>query len=448
MNKISLLTATMLLCASTSFAFTNEYAGYTLNNNTPDVVFQSANIYGYMNVTEKNMHIVSHFNPLQMSGIVGQKYTSAYFDKVYSDLKVLKGNEANEAINRITLLNLDNYAKVDANNKAILEKSMQTIRLAAPQIKLGKVAGKKAITMSTFFKQDSDLACCYVTLVNANDNMYILVSGGPLEQATPSKANKAPAKPELKTDKLKDLAKAPTPVPASKVAPELVTKATNDHNKFLKLFKPIAPVSQKVAPVFYTDSVTAKTVKLPSDWGYGQFNFKDAQKPITVTAALPTDILSKISAKLLDKKVMGEQLPANESELLNKLGPIILAEVKDIVITGSYKLAGDKDIAAALANPDATKLQLDTMFKLGLKEAAKMGGPFMKLNHYKFNNDIDKNLGVITLNADVTLLRKVDFLNRIKIMGNSQIAVAAWQLHNKAKENSPEASALYEEWQF
>lgn len=452
MKKIGLFGAlgtALILSTSTAFAFDNDYAGYTLNNKTPDFVMQSSKLYGYMNLKEEAMHVVFHFDAKDVSEAIGEKFTTAYFEKTCSDLSVLKANDAYKAASKMPLLNLENYAKLDAASKQLFDNSIKGMESVLQNVRVVNLGGKKAINMFVYMKQNGDVYNTYVTLTSANNMLYILASGGPLADVPKPEEDKKEIKKAEKKAALADSLKDVELVDVKNLDPKAVAKSAGNHNKFVKLFKTMPPVKKNASSVSFTDAVATRTVNLPANWSYGQYNIQDKQKPGVITVAMPADTLSKISEKLAPEICNKEKLAGlNESAVLAKLGEVALAQVKDIVVTGTYNMAFNQEVADALANPSATKLQLDVMFHSGLKELQKLSGPYLKLNNYKFNNHIDKNIGVLTVNADITALRKVDFLTRVKVMGTPQIAMAAWQIHNKTAPVDKIAAGLYEGWQF
>lgn len=450
MRKLAMfgaLGAALVLTSSTAFAFDNPGAGYTVNNKTPDFVMQSAKMYGYMNMKEEALHVICHFEANDVSGAIGEKFSTAYFEKVCSDLSVLKVNEASKAAGKLPLLNLENYAKLDASCKDLLGDNFKGLGDILSSVKVVNLAGKKAINMNVFMKKNGEAFGTCLTLTSVNDMLYILASGAPLDEQ-PAAEGTAPKKAEKKTDAKTDVLDVGI-VDVKTLDPKAVAKAKAGHNKFVKLVKLVPPVKGKGTAVAYTDVVSKRTVELPASWSYGQYNIVDKTKPAVLTVAMPANTLSKISEKLAPEIAnKGKYAGMNGSDILAKLGEIGLTQVEDIVVTGSMKLNNDQDVVNALANPSATKLQLDVMFQAGLKELQKMGGPYLKLNSYKFANDINKNYGVVTVNADVTALRKIDFLTRVKLVGTAELAMAAWQIHNKTAAIDKNANTLYECWQF
>lgn len=450
MRKIAMfgaLGAALVLTSSTAFAFDNATAGYTVNNKTPDFVMQSAKLYGYMNMKEEALHVICHFEANDVSSAIGEKFSTAYFEKVCSDLSVLKANEANKAASKLPLLNLENYVKLDASCKELLGNDFKGIGDILSSVKVVNLAGKKAINMNVFMKKNGEVFSTYLTLTSVNDMLYILASGAPIDEK-PAAEDAAPKKAEKKAESKEDLLDVGL-VDVKTLDPKAVAKAKSGHNKFVKLVKLVPPVKAKSATVAYTDIISKRTVELPASWSYGQYNIQDKDKAAVITIAMPADTMSRISEKLAPEIANKEKYSGmNGSDVLAKLGEIGLTQVKDIVVTGSCNMGFDQNVANALANPSATKLQLDVMFQAGLKELQKLSGPYLKLNSYKFNNHIDKNLGIITVNGDVTALRKVDFLTRVKLLGTPQTAMAAWQIHNKTAPIDKIASDLYESWQF
>lgn len=442
MKKIALLTAAMLLSASSALAFTNEAAGYTINNKNPELVMQNAQMYAYAGLATTDLHLVIHFDTREMSGLVGKKFTTAYFDKSCNDLMVMKGAKAEGSLANLPVFDFANYGKLSANSSAVLESAtkLQLAKTVLNNATLTKVAGKKAVTIPNYFKDGKDFYANYITLVSANDKMYMLVTGLKKANDANTQTKDALSKDVPQITNLQG-------IDASQIAPEALAAMNANHNKFVKAFKFMETAVPQKASIKFTDALAKRTVELPSDWCYAQFNYKNGPKPAAVTVSMPSNTFNDLGKKLQEKNLLTAPGMDN-TKLMLQMGDMVLGELKDVVVTGSYSTGGDKEIANMLANPGATQLQLEMFLKQGLSHLKRIGNQSVKLNDYKYKINIDKNVGTVTILADVTAMGKHNFLNRLKLTGNPQTILAAWQLHNKAAEINKNAAAIYEAWNF
>lgn len=74
------------------------------------------------------------------------------------------------------LLELDKYAEHDSNGNLTIQSKVlkEKLEKLTPLIKTGKIAGKKAITISYLYKQGDVLVKIDTSLVSANDRLYLL----------------------------------------------------------------------------------------------------------------------------------------------------------------------------------------------------------------------------------------------------------------------------------
>lgn len=433
--------AALVLSTSTAFAYTNEHAGYMINNKTPDIVMESAKEYGYMNLADKNFHAVSYFTEKEMSEVLENNFTTAVFDESFAKLAILDKNSLDKSILELPLLDLARYGKLDSNNKAVLDTNMQKLKeKVKPEIRIDKIGGKKVITLTMLCKQNGELINSHISLLSANNRLYMLISGGTHELGDKEKPVKSTTE-KINTN-LEMIDKAT-------VDPAVIANFWKSHTAYVKNFKLLAPTKDSKPVVAYTDPILAKKVILPTDWGYVQYNHNDKKNPGAVSVAIPTKTLKDISIKVLEQGADAEALASTEdTELAKKLGTEALSTLEQVFVSCSVKIDKDKDLAEMLANPLPTKLQADLFFKEGLKHLKKVGTAYLKLNDYKYKSDFVTNRGTIDVLFDVTLLEKYDFIKNLKVTGTPKKISGVIFLNKKAISPDTTIQNIYDKWSF
>ena len=448
MKKIAMLSATMLMCASSAFAFTNNYAGYTINNKSPEVVFQSEKLYGYMHTADTVLHTVSFLDQDTMSKILDGKFTDALFDETCAKVAILAKADAKKAMQELPLLNPKNYAKADSAHKQMLENDRfaEFSEKVKPEITVGKLAGRKTINISFFYKHLGELAATQITLLCANNNIYML-SSTETEDIPPEEG----AKPKLKEAEKNTVKVDLEPLELNEIDPVILKTVRTNHQKFTKLFKLVSMSGKEKDAVVLTDSVANKTISLPLDWGYGQFNHKDKVNPSTLSLVLPNDTFANIGLSLMSDKLGNIDLKNPElpdQEVQDAIADAILGNTKHVVALGTYKLNNDKAIADALKEPMLTKLQVDGMLKYGKKQAERIPSKYFRVNDLKHRTNFTTQYGEVELDVDTTVMQKYDFMCFAKGKANPNLAMVSLYLRAKVEADNATAQKLQKDWKF
>lgn len=188
MKKITVLAAVLVLCAAHASAYENSYAGYSVKDGQPYYKLEAKKVYAYTNISSKKVYqneenlkntavnIVNYYTAEDMEQILGEKFSTAYFDAEYEKLALLERSQLNPKTVPAPLLELDKYAEHDSNGNLTIQSKVlkEKLEKLTPLIKTGKIAGKKAITISYLYKQGDVLVKIDTSLVSANDRLYLL----------------------------------------------------------------------------------------------------------------------------------------------------------------------------------------------------------------------------------------------------------------------------------
>lgn len=188
MKKITALAAALVLCAAHASAYENSYAGYSVKDGQPYYKLEAKKVYAYTNISSKKayqneedlkntaVNIVNYYTAEDMEQILGEKFSTAYFDAEYEKLALLERSQLNPKTVPSPLLELDKYAEHDSNGNLTIQSKVlkEKLEKLTPLIKTGKIAGKKAITISYLYKQGDVLVKIDTSLVSANDRLYLL----------------------------------------------------------------------------------------------------------------------------------------------------------------------------------------------------------------------------------------------------------------------------------
>ena len=321
MKKITALAAALVLCAAHVSAYENSYAGYSVKDGQPYYKLEAKKVYAYTNISSKKayqneedlkntaVNIVNYYTAEDMEQILGEKFSTAYFDAEYEKLALLERSQLNPKTVPAPLLELEKYAEHDSNGNVTIQSKVLKEKLdqLTPVIKVGKIAGKKAITISYIYKQSDVLFKIDTSMVSANDRLYLLSTvNSDQDVYAPKKDEKAAdADTDVDIDDIEDIdtdeagsedeaAKTkPQDVASIKEAVEKAMQVENvalrdipaetmqrfdkAHTDLLKGFKAFAPTSTPKA-ISFTDTAVGKSVQLPDDWFYGQLNLRYKNK--------------------------------------------------------------------------------------------------------------------------------------------------------------------------
>ncbi len=310
MKKITVLAAVLVLCAAHASAYENSYAGYSVKDGQPYYKLEAKKVYAYTNISSKKVYqneenlkntavnIVNYYTAEDMEQILGEKFSTAYFDAEYEKLALLERSQLNPKTVPAPLLELDKYAEHDSNGNLTIQSKVlkEKLEKLTPLIKTGKIAGKKAITISYLYKQGDVLVKIDTSLVSANDRLYLLSTVNTDQDLYAPKKDEKDADADADIDDIdtdaesdeNDEAKTEPKSAASAkeemdkalevenvfvrdVPAETMQRFAKAHTDLLKGFKAFAPTSTPKA-IGFTDAAAGKSVQLPDDWFYGQLN--------------------------------------------------------------------------------------------------------------------------------------------------------------------------------
>lgn len=82
-----------------------------------------------------------------MEQILGEKFSTAYFDAEYEKLALLERSQLNPKTVPAPLLELEKYAEHDSNGNVTIQSKVLKEKLdqLTPVIKVGKIAGKRQL---------------------------------------------------------------------------------------------------------------------------------------------------------------------------------------------------------------------------------------------------------------------------------------------------------------
>ncbi|MDO4921080.1 MAG: hypothetical protein Q4E64_04550 [Phascolarctobacterium sp.] len=330
MKKSAALAAVFLLCASQAWAYDNLQAGYSVQDKEPFYKMVSSKLYAYSSfgaasvdklerMNQASVYLINYYTADEMESILGEKFSTAYFDKQYEQMALLQRSELDVRTVPSPLVDMERYAAHENKNNVVpLEQKLfkDQLQKLKPIISVSKISSRKAVNISYLYKQGDGLVAVDTSLLSANDRLYMLSTVTIDEQALAKKQptdNSADAEQEdtAKTDSKNGktteagmssgkfseaLAKA---MQVENVNPADIDKSTlknfaKAHNKLVKSFKTMAPI-EAAAPVSFTDATAQKTMTLPQDWFYGQIQFKEKEAAGTFTMAASLPVMQKIA---------------------------------------------------------------------------------------------------------------------------------------------------------
>ncbi|WP_304091409.1 hypothetical protein, partial [Phascolarctobacterium succinatutens] len=227
MKKSAILAAVLVLAASNAYAYENSYAGYSVKDGDPYVRMETNKLYAFtkaqasdvakmmkdaakqtkkhssnMSVMDKyqGVNVVNYYTAAEMKEIIGTDFSTAYFDAEYEKLALLERSQLNLNTVPTPLLEMDKYNLLENEGNIIVHQLLkEKFAKLTPTIKLETIGGKKAITLKYMYKHMNRLMNVDVTLISANDRLYILTN---INQDSSLYAKKAE-----KTDKKQNAAK-------------------------------------------------------------------------------------------------------------------------------------------------------------------------------------------------------------------------------------------------
>lgn len=494
MNKSAILAAMLILASSSAYAYENSYAGYSLKDGQPYYKLEAKKVYAYTNISSKKayqneedlkntaVNIVNYYTAEDMEQILGEKFSTAYFDAEYEKLALLGRSQLSLQTVPTPLLELEKYAEHDSNGNVTIQSKVLKEKLdqLTPVIKVGKIAGKKAITISYIYKQSDVLFKIDTSMVSANDRLYLLSTvNSDQDVYAPKKDEKAAdadTDVDIDTDDAgsEDKAAQTKPQDAASIK-EAVEKALQvenvalrdipaetmqrfdkAHTDLLKGFKAFAPTSTPKA-ISFTDTAVGKSVQLPDDWFYGQLNLRYKDKgTFYLTMASSMKQMQEVAANTdYDNIYSVLAIPASDPEYQSKFMELYTSGMRNVLehwnhllVTVSVDNINDADAKELLATPVANKLAVESIINDGLQRIKGFSNDYFALKDYKTNFDFTKEKALIGINADTQLLKDFAYNNKILLSCNQKAATAMLFIAKNGVETEKSLEQQVNEWHF
>ncbi|WP_293694250.1 hypothetical protein [uncultured Phascolarctobacterium sp.] len=492
MKKITALAAALVLCAAHASAYENSYAGYSVKDGQPYYKLEAKKVYAYTNISSKKVYqdeedlkhtavnIVNYYTAEDMEQILGEKFSTAYFDAEYEKLALLERSQLNPKTVPAPLLELEKYAEHDSNGNLTIQSKVlkEKLEKLTPLIKTGKIAGKKAITISYLYKQGDVLVKIDTSLVSANDRLYLLSTVNTDQDLYASKKDEKAADAdadidETDTDEENEEAKTEPKNAASikeemekalevenvfvrDVPAETMQRFDAVHNNLLKGFKAFTPVSTPKT-ISYTDAAAGKSVQLPDDWFYGQLNLKYKDKgTFYLTLASSMKEMQEVAANTdYDSLYSVLAIPQADPEYQKKVMELyssgarnVLQHWNHLLITASVDNITDAEIKELLSTPVANRLAVESFISEGLQRMKGFSNDYFALTDYKTNFDFTKEKALIDINADTKLLKDFAYNNKILLSCSQKAATAMLFIKKTDVETEKALEQQLNEWHF
>lgn len=491
MKKITALAAALVLCAAHASAYENSYAGYSVKDGQPYYKLEAKKVYAYTNISSKKVyqneedlkntavHIVNYYTAEDMEQILGEKFSTAYFDAEYEKLALLERSQLNPKTVPAPLLELDKYAEHDSNGNLTIQSKVlkEKLEKLTPLIKTGKIAGKKAITISYLYKQGDVLVKIDTSLVSANDRLYLLSTVNTDQDLYAPKKDEKDADTDADIDDIdtddegdeNDEAKSAAPakeemekalevenVFVRDVPAETMQRFDKAHTDLLKGFKAFTPTSTTKA-ISFTDTAVGKSVQLPDDWFYGQLNLRYKDKgTFYLTTASSMKQMQEVAANTdYDNIYSVLAIPASDPEYQSKFMELYTSGMRNVLehwnhllVTVSVDNINDADAKELLATPVANKLAVESIINDGLQRIKGFSNDYFALKDYKTNFDFTKEKALIGINADTQLLKDFAYNNKILLSCNQKAATAMLFIAKNGVETEKSLEQQVNEWHF
>lgn len=492
MKKITALAAVLVLCAAHASAYENSYAGYSVKDGQPYYKLEAKKVYAYTNISSKKVYqneedlkntavnIVNYYTAEDMEQILGEKFSTAYFDAEYEKLALLERSQLNPKTVPAPLLELDKYAEHDSNGNLTIQSKVlkEKLEKLTPLIKTGKIAGKKAITISYLYKQGDVLVKIDTSLVSANDRLYLLSTVNTDQDLYAPKKDEKSADAdadidETDTDEENEEAKTEPKSAASvkeemekalevenvfvrDVPAETMQRFDKAHTDLLKGFKAFAPTSTPKA-ISFTDAAAGKSVQLPDDWFYGQLNLRYKDKgTFYLTTASSMKQMQEVAVNTdFDNIYSVFAIPASDPEYQQKFMDLYTSGMRNVLehwnhllVTVSVDNINDADAKELLATPVANKLAVESFINDGLQRLKGFSNDYFALKDYKTNYDFTKEKALIGINADTQLLKDFAYNNKILLSCSQKAATAMLFIKKTDVETEKSLEQQVNEWHF
>lgn len=482
MNKSAILAAMLILASSSAYAYENSYAGYSVKDGQPYYKLEAKKVYAYTNISSKKVYqneedlkntavnIVNYYTAEDMEQILGEKFSTAYFDAEYEKLALLERSQLNPKTVPAPLLELDKYAEHDSNGNLTIQSKVfkEKLEKLTPLIKTGKIAGKKAITISYLYKQGDVLVKIDTSLVSANDRLYLLSTVKKDEKDADiddidideesDENDEAKTEPKSAASAKGKMEKAleVENVFVRDVPAETMQRFDKAHTDLLKGFKAFAPTSTPKA-ISFTDAAAGKSVQLPDDWFYGQLNLKYKDKgTFYLTLASSMKEMQEVAANTdYDSIYSVLAIPQADPEYQKKVTELyssgarnVLQHWNHLLITASVDNITDAEIKELLSTPVANRLAVESFISEGLQRMKGFSNEYFALKDYKTNFDFTQEKALIGINADTDLLKDFAYNNKILLSCNQKAATAMLFIKKTDAETEKALEQQVNEWHF
>lgn len=353
MKKTAALALTLLLMTGSAYAYENAAAGYSVKTKNPMVTVESQKFYGFTDVASNKvndikdddniaMHIVNYFNADEMEKIVGEKFSTKYFNDQYEKLALLKRSELNIKTLPIPLMDFDKYSANEDSSNIVLENYYlkKMVGDVERHISIEQYGKNKGITSTSYIKQAYNLTIARTTAVSANDKLYMLTTTenypgyflpiklkedsqtedvAKIKAAVNDEASDAViiggadnstdiyvdpdddifveedgSEEQFKTvGDFKKLFKIENVNPAD-LEQKLIQDFDKKHNKFVKSVKFSEPVG-KAKKLSYYEAAFKKDIVLPDDWFYAQTRVADKDMDFNMTMSASVPMMQKLA---------------------------------------------------------------------------------------------------------------------------------------------------------
>jgi hypothetical protein len=455
MNKsIALLVTLSLLCtAGTALAerYTDLGEGFAITvpeKHYAEIVGPGF-FYNSMDKTSHDYNLVFAINPKALQKFAKQKYTTKDFLKTYADVQLLERSKVDtkkcdsklfkpenfltvekgliplDAVDKEELpgtyklssqevggkkylcMDLETEVKANSNNddkKTLVTSADDNINLTTnnetgdADINLDNLPDKKAKKSS---KVEEKPLKIHIAVTSANDRLYALISGIPIED-TAAKIDK-----ELEKH---------TAFKAKSIRKTLQDKAdarNAEYNQtkldFIKSFQTLTP--QKSLPLLVSNNVLDYKMTLPKDWFYARIQDNAKEKQSDALIALPMDYLpylAKFTTKSTNnnyKKIVQESLGIGLADTLTTNDPAYLLDnFHEALAIFGYKNSKEKPFETYLKDQDKTKKALDKFFTMLDKENPLKG--LLTINFAKRDLILTPAQGNINFYSNLTYKEK------------------------------------------
>ena len=472
MKKSALLASVLVLYAANAWAYENPAAGFSVRDKDPFYKMESSKLYAFSSFSTSefaklenkdlgSIHVINYYTGADMGKILGVNYNDAYFAAEYEKLALLERSKLDLRTVPSPLLDLKKYALLAGKGSILLQDDFLKQQLAKiePTVRIDKIGQYKLITQSYLYKQDTTLNELDISLLAANNSLYLLTSITTDSKYYAQKAEAAGESKNIAANKANLSSKALSKdlqiekVQLKTLPLSLRKSLWQEHVKLVKGFKTFQPKQSK-QELQFVDSYKGKTVVLPQDWVYGQLQIKDKQGQGCLTMAAPVQNLRNIFAEMdyfgLYQSLEGSKLPVFNTELPPTANPEarkILKNLNAFLLTLSYQTK-DKDFQAMTEAALASKLGADALLSDSLNFLKNHSGETFALEKYTYKLDFTPNKVLATIQGRTKLLQEFQYDNFMQIALLKNSGSVLLYAHKPEENTSTELEQSLREWDF